>query len=256
VPSKLPRSYLIRDIEFISADISPRFSIRMKSRYMDGGEGETMKLSADTEAERVAWMRVLHKMKESAPQAEEDDDPYRECSARAAGVGWAGQAGGPSAQHGLAGGGVCVCVSVVRPGAADACFVPCARDGGLAAVCLAMRARDVAHPRGHRLPRWLLRVVCAAATLTLSPARRVRRRHTHAVPCASCAPPHSRCPLASCAPPNSRCPHAPRPRPSLRHHPQRARVQTAPWSSSARRRSARWGHPPAACRLRPWRRRR
>jgi hypothetical protein len=96
-PSKLPRSYLIRDIEFISADISPRFSIRMKSRSMDGGEGETMKLSADTEAERVAWMRVLHKMKESAPQAEEDDDPYRECSARAAGAGWAGQAGGPRA---------------------------------------------------------------------------------------------------------------------------------------------------------------
>ena len=88
VPSKLPRSYLIRDIEFISADISPRFSIRMKPRSMDGGEGETMKLSADTEAERVAWLRVLQKMKESAPQAEEEDDPYRECQRRRAGWWW------------------------------------------------------------------------------------------------------------------------------------------------------------------------
>jgi hypothetical protein len=63
-------------------EVSPRFSIRMKSHSLGGGEGETLKLSAETDAERQTWMRVLAKLKESIPPEEEDDDPYRECARR------------------------------------------------------------------------------------------------------------------------------------------------------------------------------
>ena len=60
-------------------DISPRFSIKMKARSLDGGEGEQLKLAAETDQERQEWMRIIAKMKEQVPKEEEEDDPYREC---------------------------------------------------------------------------------------------------------------------------------------------------------------------------------
>ena len=75
-PSKMPRSYRLEDIEFIAKDAAPRFYLQLKSNSI-GGAGEQVKLSAETDSERLEWMNAIVKLKEAIPK-EEDDDPYRE----------------------------------------------------------------------------------------------------------------------------------------------------------------------------------
>jgi hypothetical protein len=50
-PKKAPRLYELRDIVEIGQDLPPRFFLLMKSRRVDA-EGDPVKLSAETDAER------------------------------------------------------------------------------------------------------------------------------------------------------------------------------------------------------------
>jgi hypothetical protein len=55
---KPPRVYQLSDIEFVGKDMPPRFFLKMKSKKVDA-EGESIKFTADTDGECLAWVRTL-----------------------------------------------------------------------------------------------------------------------------------------------------------------------------------------------------
>ena len=76
----------------MAKDTSPRFYLQLRPTAV-GGKGEQVKVSAETESERLEWITAIMKLKEQVPKEEEEDDPYRACcggAARAAGLycGW------------------------------------------------------------------------------------------------------------------------------------------------------------------------
>lgn len=74
------RIYPLSEIEYVAQDLPPRFFLRLKSRKADA-EGEAVKLSAETDAERQQWMREISALMQKMPREEDDDDDYRACSA-------------------------------------------------------------------------------------------------------------------------------------------------------------------------------
>ena len=76
VPSQIPRSYRLTDIEFVAKDTSPRFYLQLRPTAV-GGKGEQVKVSAETESERLEWITAIMKLKEQVPKEDEEDDPYR-----------------------------------------------------------------------------------------------------------------------------------------------------------------------------------
>jgi hypothetical protein len=77
-PSKDARIYKLSDVEYIAPDLPPRFYMRLKSRKADA-EGEAVKFTAETDVERLQWIREIDNLLKTMPREDDEDDAYREC---------------------------------------------------------------------------------------------------------------------------------------------------------------------------------